>query len=102
LIDITYVPEGELLEDFFTLKNELTKFDPSLMQKDEMVLINKIDIRSPEHRNIEGIRRALAEMGIDALPISALTGEGLDEVKQILARKFHDGQERPAKKDFQA
>ncbi len=100
LIDITYVPEDELLEDFFTLKNELTKFDPSLMQKDEMVLINKIDIRSPEHRNIESITRALEEMGIDALPISALTGEGLDEVKQVLARKFHDGQERPAKKDF--
>ncbi|UCB51396.1 MAG: GTPase ObgE [Deltaproteobacteria bacterium] len=100
LIDITYVPEDELLEDFFTLKNELTKFDPSLMQKDEMVLINKIDIRSPEHRNIESITTALEEMGIDALPISALTGEGLDEVKQVLARKFHDGQERPAKKDF--
>jgi len=102
LIDITYIPKDGLLEDFFTLKNELKKFDPSLMQKDEMVLINKIDIRSPEHRSIENIRRALEEMGIDALPISALTGEGLDEVKQILARKFHDGQRSPAKRDGQA
>lgn len=102
LIDITYVPEDDLLEDFFSLRNELEKFDPTLMQKDQMVLINKIDIHSPEHRNIESMRRAFEEMGIEALPVSALTGEGLDEVKQILARKFHDGQGRPGKKDFQA
>jgi hypothetical protein len=44
----------------------------------------------------------LEEMGIDALPISALTGKGLDEVKQMLARKFFDGEERPGKKDLQA
>jgi GTPase involved in cell partitioning and DNA repair len=84
------------------LKNELEKFDPTLMQKDQMVLINKIDIHSPGHRNIESMRSAFEEMGIEAVPISAKTGEGLDEVKQILARKFHDGQERPGKKDFQA
>jgi GTP-binding protein len=91
LIDITYVPMHDLLEDFFSLKNEMEKFDPSLIQKDQMVLINKIDIRSPEHRKIESIITALDEMRVDAVPISALTGEGLDEVKQALARKFHNG-----------
>lgn len=100
LIDITYVPEDDLLEDFFSLKNELEKFDPGLMQKDQMVLINKIDIQSPAHRNIENMRRAFEEMGIEALPISALTGEGLNEMKQILARKFQNGQGRPGKRDF--
>jgi GTP-binding protein len=91
LIDITYVPVHDLLEDFLGLKNEMEKYDPSLTQKDQMVLINKIDIHSPKHRNIESVRRAFEEMGIEAVPISALTGEGLDKVKQILARKFHNG-----------
>ncbi len=91
LIDITYVPVHDLLEDFFSLRNEMEKFDPSLMQKDQVVLINKMDICSPEHRKIESIISALDEMGVEAVPISALTGEGLDEVKQVLARKFHDG-----------
>jgi GTP-binding protein len=91
LIDITYVPVLDLLEDFFSLRNEMEKFDPSLIQKDQMVLINKIDIRSSEHRKIESIMSALDEMGVDAVPISALTGEGLEEVKQVLARKFHNG-----------
>jgi GTP-binding protein len=91
LIDITYVPEHDLLEDFFSLRNEMVKFDPSLTQKDQMVLINKIDIHTPEHRKIESIIRAFDEMGIKAVPISALTGEGLEEVKEVLARKFHNG-----------
>jgi GTP-binding protein len=91
VIDITYVPEREPLEDFFSLRNEMEQFDPSLMLKDQMVLVNKIDIHSPEHRSIESIRRAFEDMGIDAVPVSALTGEGLDEVKGILSRKFHSG-----------
>jgi GTP-binding protein len=102
LIDITYVPKDDLLEDFFSLRKELEKFDPSLLQKDQMVLINKIDIHSREQRDPESLVKALEEMGIDALPISALTGKGLDEVKQMLARKFFDGEERPGKKDLQA
>jgi GTP-binding protein len=91
LIDITYLPVHDLLEDFFSLENEMEKFDPSLTKKDQMVLINKIDIRSPEHRKIESIITALDEMGVDAVPISALTGEGLGEVKQVLSRKFNNG-----------
>jgi len=94
LIDITYVPKNDLLEDFHILRGELEKFDPSLKQKDQMVLINKVDIHTSEHRDISSLRRALQEMGIDALPISALTGEGLDEMKQTLARKFFHGQEK--------
>lgn len=102
LIDITYVPKDDLLEDYFSLRKELEKFDSSLLQKDQMVLINKVDIHSREQRDPESIVKALEEMGIDALPISALTGKGLDEVKQMLARKFFDGEERPGKKDLQA
>ncbi len=102
LIDITYVPKNDLLEDFHILRSELEKFDASLKQKDQMVLINKVDIHTSEHRDISSIRRALEEMGIDALPISALTGEGLEEMKQTLARKFFDGQGRPGKNCLQA
>jgi len=102
LIDITYVPKNDLLEDFHILRSELEKFDASMKQKDQMVLINKVDIHTSEHRDISSIRRALEEMGIDALPISALTGEGLEEMKQTLARKFFDGQGRPGKNRLQA
>jgi hypothetical protein len=36
------------------------------------------------------MKKALRDLGLDSLPISALTGEGLEELKQRLARKFLD------------
>jgi GTP-binding protein len=88
LMDITYVPKDDILEDFFALRNELDKFSPSLSQKDYMVLINKMDIHSSEHRDVEGLKKALQDMNIDALPISALTGQGIERVKESLAKRF--------------
>jgi GTP-binding protein len=90
LLDITYVPEKGILEDFLTLRSELEKYNPSLVKKDQMVLINKIDIHSAEHRDLARMKKALRDLGLDSLPISALTGEGLEELKQRLARKFLD------------
>jgi hypothetical protein len=31
---------------------------------------------------------ALSRIGLESLPISALTGDGLEDLKQILARKM--------------
>ncbi|MBN1831461.1 MAG: GTPase ObgE [Deltaproteobacteria bacterium] len=95
LLDITYVPKDDILEDFFALRNELEKFSPSLSKKDYMVLINKMDIYSSEHRDVEGLKRALEEMKIDALPVSALTGQGIDKVKAYIAKRFHSKNQRP-------
>lgn len=90
LLDITYAPQHDILEDFYTLRNELEKYKPSLSQKDQMVLINKIDIHSSKHRDMGSIKKALGDLGLETWPISALTGEGLEELKQALARKFFD------------
>lgn len=88
LIDITHVPAGGLLDDFHTLRNELENYDPSLLMKEQMVLINKIDLYSGEHRDIQEIKRAFAELGMECLAMSALTGDGLDELKEALSRKL--------------
>ena len=90
MLDITYVPEKGILEDFLTLRSELEKYNPSLAKKDQMVLINKVDIHCAEHSDLASMQEALRDLGSDSLPISALTGEGLEELKQRLARKFLD------------
>jgi GTP-binding protein len=88
LIDVSYVPVEDILEDFNMLQDELSKFNPSLVEKDQMVLINKIDIRSAETRDVEVLRKAFSDMNIKTYAISALTGEGIDNLKSLLARKF--------------
>jgi GTP-binding protein len=94
LLDITYVPKDNILEDFFTLRNELEKFSPSLSNKDYMVLINKMDIYSSEHRDVKDLKNTLEEMKIDALPVSALTGQGIEQVKEHIAKRFHNKEQR--------
>ncbi|MBW1886842.1 MAG: GTPase ObgE [Deltaproteobacteria bacterium] len=91
IIDITHTPTNHILEDFLTLQSELERYSPTLVKKGQMVLINKIDVYSSEHRDIKSVKRAIDDMGLESLPISALTGEGLDDLKQALARKFFSG-----------
>ena len=88
LIDITYLPTHHILEDFGTLRSELERYDPSPLQKAQMVLINKMDIYSPQHRDVDEIEEAINEIGLTSLTISALTGDGLEELKQILRGKL--------------
>lgn len=95
VIDITYIPTHDILEDLLTLRMEMEEYNPSLIQKDQMVLINKIDLYSSRGRDIGSIKKALDQLGLESLPISALTGEGLEELKQALARKFFNGQKEP-------
>jgi len=91
LIDITHVSSTNLLEDFYMLQDELVKYGHSLDRKEQIVLINKVDLLSPGSGDIDEIRSALYRIGLESLPVSALTGEGLEDLKKILAGKFLNG-----------
>lgn len=88
LLDITYQPEQDILEDFYTLRDEMAAFDPFLAQKPQMVLINKMDLYATEHRDLGELQKALERIGLESLPISALLGEGLDELRRIISEKW--------------
>jgi GTP-binding protein len=84
VIDITYQPTEDLLEDFYTLRSELAAFDQKLMDKPLIVIINKMDLYRTEHRNVDMLGSAFEKMGISSLPISAFTGKGLKKLKDVL------------------
>ena len=88
LLDITYIPDQELLEDYHTLRDELGKYDPLLKEKTQAVLINKIDMAGQGGgRDVSEVKEALEALGVVCIAISALTGEGLDELKEYLYRQ---------------
>jgi len=91
LLDITFLPEHDILEDFHTLREEMGAYDPRLVRKPQMVLINKMDLYGPEHRKVENLIETLEKMGLKVLPISALTGQGLDELKKTLQENWVHG-----------
>ncbi|MBW1802159.1 MAG: GTPase ObgE [Deltaproteobacteria bacterium] len=88
LIDITYIPDTHILEDYYILRDELEKFDSALLKKTPVVLINKMDLENPGQRDVEGIRKAIDDIGLDSIPISALTGMGVEALKAYLRGIF--------------
>ncbi len=88
LLDVTFQPVHHILEDFEILRSELVQYNAALVQKAQLVLINKIDLDSPDRRDIGALQTALGEIGVASLPISALKGDGLETLKGILARKL--------------
>lgn len=91
LLDLTYVTQEDPLEDFHVLQRELEAYDPGLLKKEQMVAINKIDLSPEAERSLDRMVEGLEKMGLEVIPISALTGQGLDRLKQALLRRFfHD------------
>ena len=59
-----------------------------LLEKDHLVLINKMDLAAGSQRNVGALRTAFHQLGVKSIPLSALTGEGLEELKVELEELF--------------
>ncbi len=89
VLDITYMPKGDLLEDFMVLRQEMDKYNPDLLKKTQLVLINKMDLCSTAKcRDLALVQGRLKEMGLESLPVSALKGDGLEQFKDWLKKRF--------------
>ncbi|QMU56203.1 MAG: GTPase ObgE [Candidatus Mycalebacterium zealandia] len=75
MIDMSPVEKREPLEDYEKINSELRLYNEELAAKPQIVALNKTDIPEACER-AEQITRILAEKGIEAVTISAVTGEG--------------------------
>lgn len=91
LLSITYKPDHDILEDFLTIKSEMDAYNPSLAVKPQIVVINKMDLyNSKENRNLRELQDALKGVGIDSFPISALDGDGIEELKGNIINRLDE------------
>jgi GTP-binding protein len=86
ILDMTYAPTHNILEDFYVVMKELENYNPVLAKKEQIVLLNKMDLYSSRYRDKADVK------SLESYCISALTGEGLEALKQALSRKFFHGQ----------
>jgi len=73
--------------DFETINNELGEYDPELMERPMIVVLNKIDI--PEAKdNLVRLRKHMKKLKLPIFEVSAATGEGvqplLNEIGSVL------------------
>ncbi len=66
----------------------MTAYNPALGEKQHMVLINKMDLYDERCRDVDQMQASLERLGVVSLPISALTGMGLDRFRELLFERF--------------
>jgi GTP-binding protein len=85
LVDLSAF-EGSAAEDLATVEQELGAFDPTLLERQRIVVGSKRDAARSE-RQAE-LAAAVGARGLDYLEISAATGEGIDALLAALVRRL--------------
>jgi len=84
LIDIHSAPSGGILDDFLTVQKELRKSSPSLEKKRQIIVLNKIDLNYFTKEDIDTLLHTFIQKGYECTAISALTGDGIKNLKELL------------------
>lgn len=72
---------NNIYQDYEILRSELKSYNPELLKRPSLVVITKKDLSVTE--NVEDLKK-IKHSGTPILRISALTGQGLDELKNRL------------------
>lgn len=89
LLDASNIREQDPLADWVAINRELKLFDPALAEKPQIIVANKIDL--PEGRaKLQLLERLLAPALIPFCAISAVTGEGLLELKRLIGVRLEE------------
>lgn len=83
VVDVAGSEGRNPVEDLQQLRKELDLYDPLLSQRPWFVIANKMDLPGAEE-NLQALSKKFSK--IDIVPVSAATGEGIDELKKKLEK----------------
>lgn len=91
VVDAAGTEGRDPIKDIRDIMNELSAYNPKLLEKPQVIAANKIDaIYEGENEIIETLRKEFEPDGIEVYPISAVSGKGLREllykVKELLEK----------------
>jgi len=85
LLDISGAPSRNPLKDFDGLNSELNAYHPSLSEKAQIVVLNKIDLPSVRKKAAE-VKKQFEGMGRRFYAISGKTGEGVKGLIEAISQ----------------
>ena len=82
ILHVVDIADDNHREHFGILENELRKYDKSLIERIKITVLNKSDLVDPDM--VSEFRVDYQRDGIEAITISALTGDGTDRLRETL------------------
>ncbi len=93
LVDLSTLQQGDPLENFALINQELERYDTGLARKPQLVVFNKIDI--PEVRQqAEELKPEFEAMGHEVFLVSAVSREGVKELVRAAAARLTEWREQ--------
>lgn len=78
VLDMSGMEGRDPIEDYEKINKELSLYSDKLIKRQQIVLANKMDIPEAE-LNLELFMDYIADKGVEVIPVSAATGEGLQQ-----------------------
>lgn len=87
LVDISWMPERNPLEEFESINRELARFSEELAAKEQVVVITKTDLPQTQ-QELPAIKAWFEARKIKVFPVSSATGEGVEPLLDEIARRL--------------
>jgi len=89
LIDVSGEIQRDPVDDYYKINQELRLYKPQLLDKPQIVVATKIDALDDPQR-LERLKSFCQEKAVEFIAISAVTGEGIDRLINIVSQKLDD------------
>ena len=90
VVDISGQDGREPADDIDKIDTELEKYSPELATRPQIIVANKVDSVDFDSHSVKKFTERCTELGREVVYVSAITGEGLDELVRCAAEKLRD------------
>ncbi len=88
VVDVAGVEYRDPIEDIKTINRELEKYSPELATRPQIIVANKCDMLASSEVDVDAFERFVDENGWELFFVSAVTGEGLDELVHAVGERL--------------
>lgn len=90
VVDISAFEGRDPVDDIIAINRELERYSPELATRPQIIIANKVDSLDREIVDVDKFEAFVKENGWEMMYISAYTGENLDEMVAMVARRLKD------------
>ncbi len=90
VVDISCFEERDPIEDIQNINRELARYSAELATRPQIIIANKTDALDPEIVDVPAFEAFVKENGWELLYVSAVTGQGIDDMIRLVAKRLRD------------